>query len=83
MAGREQSSPEMEVKTMQEAVKNRPREAREEMIDSLIAVSLLTRRMAGLLIGMNTSQATTAKKGECTYGNDERAGRPACRVVGA
>ena len=68
---------------MQEAVKNSPREAREDLIDSLIAVSLLTRRMARSLIGMNTNTATTAMKGERTYGKDERTGRPAYRVVRA
>ena len=51
---------------MQEAVKNSPRDAREDLIDSLIAVSLLTRRMARSLIGMNNNTATTAKKGERT-----------------
>ena len=60
-----------------------PRETREDLIDSLIAVSLLTRRMARSLIGMNTNTATTAKKGERTYGKDERTGRPAYRVVRA
>ena len=59
------------------------RETREDLIDSLIAVSLLTRRMARSLIGMNTNTATTAKKGERTYGKDERTGRPAYRVVRA
>ena len=68
---------------MQEAVNSSSREAREDLIDSLIAVSLLTRRMARSLIGMNTSTATTAKKGERTYGKDERTGRPAYRVVRA
>ena len=68
---------------MQEAVKNSPREAREDLIDSLIAVSLLTRRMARSLIGMNTNTATTAKKGERTYGKDERTGRSAYRVFRA
>ena len=60
-----------------------PREPREDLIDSLIAVSLLTQRMARSLIGMNTNTATTAKKGERTYGKDERTGRPAYRVVRA
>ena len=59
------------------------RETREDLIDSLIAMSLLTRRMARSLIGMNTNTATTAKKGERTYGKDERTGRPAYRVVRA
>ena len=68
---------------MQEAVKNSPRETREDLIDSLIAMSLLTRRMARSLIGLNTSTATTAKKGERTYGKDERTGGPAYRVVRA
>ena len=68
---------------MQEAANKNPREAREDLIDSLIAVSLLTRRMAGTLIGLNTNTATTAQKGVYFHGSNERTGRPAYRVVRA
>ncbi len=66
---------------MQETAKTNTREAREDLIDSLIAVSLLTQRMAKSLIGLTHMTATAAKKGECTYGSNERTGRPAYRIV--
>ena len=66
---------------MQEAIKNCPHEARDDLIDSLIAVSLLTRRMAKSLIDMNTT--TTTKKGDNTNVTGERAGHTAYRVVRA
>ncbi len=66
---------------MQEALKNDPSEKLEELVDSLIAMSILTRMMAISLIGMDTGTVKTAKKGERTHGKDERTGRPAYRVV--
>ena len=54
----------MEVTTMQEARKNQPREAKEDLIDSLIAISLLTRRMAQLLDIQIHQNDTTTQKGE-------------------
>lgn len=64
---------------MQEAAKN-PRETREDLIDTLIALSLLTQRMARTLIAQTR---TTTKKGVWNHGQDERTGRPAYRVVRA
>lgn len=49
---------------MQEARKNQPREAKEDLIDSLIAISLLTRRMAQLLDIQIHQNDTTTQKGE-------------------
>ena len=54
---------------MQEARKNQPREAKEDLIDSLIAISLLTRRMAHLLDIQIHQNDTTTQKGEM---NDDR-----------
>ena len=68
---------------MQEAVKNSPREAREDLIDSLIAVSLLTQRMARSLISLTHEKATNTQRGGTNHGDDERIGRPAYRVVRA
>ena len=65
---------------MQEAVMRCPRESREDLIDSLIAMSLLTQRMARSLITMTHSNTATTMKGGNRYGKDERAGRPAYRV---
>ncbi len=66
---------------MQEVRKNQPREAREDLIDSLIAMSLLTRRMARLLDIQIHKNDTTTLKGEPYYGCYERTGRRAYRVV--
>ena len=66
---------------MQEVRKNQPRETQEDLIDSLIAMSLLTRRMAQLLNIQNHKNATTTLKGEPYYGSYERTGRRAYRVV--
>ena len=68
---------------MQETMKNTPREMREDLIDSLIAMSLLTQRMARTLIGLTHEDAATPKKGEKRHGKDERTGRPAYRIVRA
>ena len=64
-------------------MKNTPSEIREDLIDSLIAMSLLTQRMARTLVGMTHDDATTPLKGENRHGKDERPGRPAYRVVRA
>ena len=68
---------------MQEARKNTRREMREDLIDSLIAMSLLTQRMARTLIGLTHENAETTSKGENNHGKDERTGNPAYRVVRA
>ncbi len=65
---------------MQEAVRKCPRETREDLIDSLIAMSLLTQRMARSLIRMTHSNTTNTMRGGYRYGKDERAGRPAYRI---
>ena len=68
---------------MQETMKNTSHDMREDLIDSLIAMSLLTQRMARTLVGMTQDDATTPLKGEKRHGKDERTGRPAYRVVRA
>ena len=55
---------------MQKARKNTRREMREDLIDSLIAISLLTRRMAQLLDIQIHQNDTTTQKGEM---NNDRA----------
>ena len=65
---------------MQEAVRKCPRDTREDLIDSLIAMSLLTQRMARSLIRMTHSHTATTMKGGNRYGTDERAGQPAYRL---
>ena len=68
---------------MQEARTNTHHEMREDLIDSLIAMSLLTQRMAKTLIGLTHDNAETTPKGESNHGKDERTGNPAYRVVRA
>ncbi len=68
---------------MQETDKNTHCEMREDLIDSLIAVSLLTQRMARTLIGLTHEDAATPKKGEKRHGKDEQTGRPAYRIIRA
>ena len=59
------------------------RETREDLIDSLIAVSLLTQRMARSLISLTHEKATNTQRGGTNHGDDERIGRPAYRGVRA
>ena len=66
---------------MKDAPEQCPRETREDLIDSLIAVSLLTQRIARSLINLTHCSATNTKRGGKRYGKDERTGRPAYRVV--
>ena len=66
---------------MQEAVKNSPREAREDLIDSLIAISLLTQRMARNLIELECDEEANREKGGKRHVEDERTGLTAYRAV--
>lgn len=58
-----------------------PREMREDLIDSLIAISLLTQRMARTLNDLTHVPTTTTQKGEAAYVRHEHPGRCPYRAV--
>ena len=66
---------------MQETRDEQTRDTREDLIDSLIALSLLTRRTARLLINQDRNIASNRQKGEPYYGSHEGTGCCAYRAV--
>ena len=60
---------------------DRPRKPREDLIDSLIAISLLTQRMARNLIELECDEEANREKGGKRHVEDERTGLTAYRAV--
>ena len=63
---------------MPESTNSPPHEAQEVLIDSLIAISLLTRQMAQALNAQIHQKPMNTQKGEIALGRHERSGYAAC-----
>ena len=66
---------------MQEATMNQSPDTQEDLIDSLLAISMLTQRMAQTLNNRFRNIPTTTQKGETYHGYHDSTGHRIDRIV--